>query len=430
MKKALSAFMALIVAIAMIPFYVAAEESTGGYQYVDYNDGVRIYNYTGDDSVLSIPAYIDGKKVLKINTRAFGAESTTQNITSVTVPDTVEEIEGAAFAGRKNLTDIYFPDSVTFLGSQMLAQCTSLTSVRLPKGLKAIYQEFFFQCSSLTYVALPESLTKIYGMAFSGCTSLEEIEIPDSVKYIEPDCFEDCTSLKTVIMPESLQILSPGTFKNCTGLTKVVLHKGIKTAYFDAFEGCTSLTDIYFIGTEEEFAAIDQMVDTSYLGDVTIHFVDEIPCFHVMETIPAKAATTTSTGNNKYYHCINCGRYYKDADGNTETTVKDETIAKKSKKTNPLKVKAKTVTVKYKTVKKKAVSIKRSSALTVTGAKGKVTYKKVSGPKKISVSKSGTIKLAKGTAKGTHKVKIKVSAAGTTTYKSGSKTVTVKIKVK
>lgn len=115
---------------------------------------------------------------------------------------------------------------------------------------------------------------------------------------------------------------------------------------------------------------------------------------------------------------------------------KEESIPKLTKKKNTLKVKAKKVTIKASRLKKKAVKIARKKAVTVTKAKGKVTYKKVSVikkkfAKKITVNKkTGKITVKKGLKKGTYKLKIKVTAAGTTAYKAGSKTVTVKIKVK
>ena|GEM_PF-4225406 len=124
------------------------------------------------------------------------------------------------------------------------------------------------------------------------------------------------------------------------------------------------------------------------------------------------------------------------------------------KKTNPLKVKGKTATVKYKKLKKKSQTISRAKAITVSGAQGKLAYKKVSviytkaksvkmskkalkkykkqAAKKITVNaKTGKVIVKKGLKKGTYKVKVKVKAAGNANYNpSAWKTVTFKIKVK
>ena len=48
---------------------------------------------------------------------------------------------------------------------------------------------------------------------------------------------------------------------------------------------------------------------------------------HTMEIISATEATCTEAGNNAYYHCTRCDKYFKDEAGTQETTVEAETIA-------------------------------------------------------------------------------------------------------
>lgn len=85
-------------------------------------------------------------------------------------------------------------------------------------------------------------------------------------------------------------------------------------------------------------------------------------------------------------------------------------------------------------VKKYAQSLKLSlkgKTVKVAGKKTKVSFKKVSGSKKLSINKStGKIKVKKGTKKGTYKIKVKVSAKSSTKYASATKTKTFKVKVK
>lgn len=103
---------------------------------------------------------------------------------------------------------------------------------------------------------------------------------------------------------------------------------------------------------------------------------------------------------------------------------------------NKLDVKGKTAKVKYKKLKKKNQVIKRSKAMTVSKANGKVTYKlyKVSKSKykkyfKVN-KKNGNITVKKKLKKGTYKVTVKVTAAGNSNYKSITKKATTKVKVK
>lgn len=102
-----------------------------------------------------------------------------------------------------------------------------------------------------------------------------------------------------------------------------------------------------------------------------------------------------------------------------------------SKKEQNMTVTAKAKTVKKKKVKKKKQKVK--GAIKVTGAVGKVTYKKIKkgSSKKLSInSKTGVITVKKGTKKGKYKIKVQITAAGNADYKAKTISKTVKIKVK
>ena len=95
-----------------------------------------------------------------------------------------------------------------------------------------------------------------------------------------------------------------------------------------------------------------------------------------------------------------------------------------------MKAKGKTVKVKYSALKKKKQTIKAAKAFTVSKKIGKVTYKKLSGNKKISVSKAGKVTVKKGLKKGIYTVKVRVTDAGNRNYLKKTQTVTLKVKVK
>ena len=98
---------------------------------------------------------------------------------------------------------------------------------------------------------------------------------------------------------------------------------------------------------------------------------------------------------------------------------------------NPLVVKGKTVKIKKKQIKKKAKTLKAKRVVKIKKkGKGKLTYKKLSGNKKITVASNGKVKVKKGLKKGTYKVKVSVTAAGNDQYFPITKKVTFKIKVK
>ena len=53
---------------------------------------------------------------------------------------------------------------------------------------------------------------------------------------------------------------------------------------------------------------------------------DAEECLHKMTAIPATGATCTEDGNNQYYYCAECGKYFTDTEGTTETTPTEQAI--------------------------------------------------------------------------------------------------------
>ena len=100
---------------------------------------------------------------------------------------------------------------------------------------------------------------------------------------------------------------------------------------------------------------------------------------------------------------------------------------------NTLRIKGKTVKIKYKKLKKtKQVLAVTKVIKFFDKGQGNKKYEKVKGNKKIKINKtSGKVTVYKKLKKGTYKVKVKVMALGSEYYEPSEwKTVTFKIKVK
>ena len=96
--------------------------------------------------------------------------------------------------------------------------------------------------------------------------------------------------------------------------------------------------------------------------------------------------------------------------------------------------KAAVKTVKAKKLKKKAQTVKK--AIVVKNQKGVVSYKVVKFKNKKAKkalklnTKNGSIKVKKGTKKGTYKMTVAVTAKGDSNYKAMTKKVNVTVRVK
>ena len=153
--------------------------------------------------------------------------------TSFTIPNGVTSIGYNAFYGCKNLTNVTVPDSATSIGDGAFEGCTSLIVIEIPNGVTSIGKWAFRDCESLASIVIPVNVTSVADWVFSGCKSLRSIKIPDSVTSI-------------------------GTFalSDCTGLTSISIGKGVISIFSYAFSGCESLTNVYYSGSEEDWAGI------------------------------------------------------------------------------------------------------------------------------------------------------------------------------
>ena len=217
----------------------------------------------------------------KLNSWAF---SNCPNLTLVTLPTTITEIDENAFTAS-GLTSLYIPASVTTIGGSALAGCKSLTAftvedgnssftvadgilynkdittliccpagkegtVSLPATVSTIEDNGFYDCSKLTAINLPASLVTIGAATFAGCSSLTTLTLPESVRNIGTGCFTGCTNLEsfTVQHSESNPFWHYRDFDGVLYQTKVTGEPYILVAYPNKHGDTYSVLEgIYFI---------------------------------------------------------------------------------------------------------------------------------------------------------------------------------------
>ena len=87
--------------------------------------------------------------------------------------------------------------------------CENLTSVSIPNTVTEIGNSVFLGCPKLTSVSIPNSVTSIGNYAFDGCSALKKITIPNSVTKIGFCALENCTSLTSVTLSNKLEPSMP-----------------------------------------------------------------------------------------------------------------------------------------------------------------------------------------------------------------------------
>lgn len=252
-------------------------------------------------------------------------------LTSITIPNGVATIDEGVFDECINLTRVAIPDTVTFIGDYAFYGCSSLISVTIPDSVTCIGEAAFGCCTSLTSITIPDSVTSIGASALWGCSSLLSITIPfvggsvrtasDSFQYplgyifgtdsytggaatqqryheksasyltrttfyipmglttvtvtggsLLCGAFYNCTNLKIVTVSDDVTSIDTDAFYNCTNLKSITIGNSVASIGSNAFYNCIDLTDIYYTGSEEEWATIKIYTGNSYLTNATIHY--------------------------------------------------------------------------------------------------------------------------------------------------------------
>lgn len=140
-----------------------------------YNEETGAIIYSWQELIENGDITIEDNKI----TKSYAGNLTGRLI----IPDGITHILSSGLSGQ-NITSITIPDSVTYVGDYAFRDCKSLKSVELSKFLDSIRIGVFSGCSSLTHLVIPEEVNSIEVDAFEGCTSLKTIYIPSSVTTI------------------------------------------------------------------------------------------------------------------------------------------------------------------------------------------------------------------------------------------------------
>ena len=203
----------------------------------DDGDGYTVVSYLGKDTEVVIPEKVNGIYVTRIGGAAFKND---ENITSVTLPDSIVSIGDKAFMSCTQLESINLPEGLIELGKEAFENCYKLNSISIPNGIACINDKVF-SYSGLESITIPDSVTKISYAAFLNCSSLKNVIIGKGVKEIADSAFWKCSSLASIIIPDGITELGNGVFWKCTALSEIVIPESVTRLGVGIFENCESL---------------------------------------------------------------------------------------------------------------------------------------------------------------------------------------------
>ena len=223
-----------------------------------YDCGDLMAFYVGEGNVRY--KSVDGLLLSKDGKRLVGVPG---GVTNVTIPQSIESIDGCALAGCRKLTSVTIPQSVTNIfsenafenterliafsvdehnskyksvdglllskeGETLIAVPKGLTSVLIPDGVSKIADYALSGCAKMISISLPDGLTSIGQYAFRDCNNITNISLPRSLLSIGQSAFYRCNGIKYVDIPDSVTSIGYRAFQNCGGLMSVTMSSMLK----------------------------------------------------------------------------------------------------------------------------------------------------------------------------------------------------------
>lgn len=230
----------------------------GSGDYPDYKNGKTGEDYRGafaNCKNIKCLKFADNSGVTFIGDHAFKNCSNLNTIENI--PSTLNDIEKWCFESTALVSVDLSNTQITTMKDGVFFNNTSLTSIKLPNKLENFWDNAFCGCKALNNIVMPSTVEGIYNSVFEGCTSLSNVTWNEGCTTLGKHVFKNCpltavtfpntltsigeyafeeTKLNTVDLSNTkITSLSTGCFYNCDKLSEVKLPKDLTDIGNNAF---------------------------------------------------------------------------------------------------------------------------------------------------------------------------------------------------
>ena len=296
-------------------------------EYNTYQDGAYAYRLLPDETleivgfdknteVVIIPSENNGRKVTSIGLQVY---SSRDDLTTVTIPDTITSIGRNAFSYCRNLREVILPDTLTFIGQYAFRGCSSLESITIPDSVTTIAEGAFSSCENLTDIRISQDhpvyefsngvllnkkdrvlmqylgrntgnyeisseIERIGENAFEDAL-LSSVVIPDSVTTIGDNAFRFMDNLKEITIPNSVTSIGSMVFYNNKSMTTVRIPAGVTELGGSCFTLCPNLNTIDIDPENPVFEMRGNMLINKQKNSLYYHLDLDYGTFEIPEEI-------------------------------------------------------------------------------------------------------------------------------------------------
>lgn len=273
-----------------------------------YKAGYALIGYRGIETEITVPSTYKELPVVAVRCSAIGPVFKGGEITSITIPASVTEIQSNVIANCTGLKTLTLPAADDGSGNNNTTSPAEILGSTVPQTLETvtinagttISSYHFKHCPGLKTVYLPSTITSIGYESFGDCPALEsvyfggtledwcKIEFNDSLSshplasadtlYLKNESGEWYTvgetlvipntvtkindqafykfGMKTLIIPDTVTSLGIESFCECPNLETVVIGSTVSSIGKNAFYQCESLTTTYYKGNASGWGRI------------------------------------------------------------------------------------------------------------------------------------------------------------------------------
>ena len=127
-----------------------------------------------------------------------------KNLKAITIPALVTEIEASAFEDCRSLTSVEFAgNAVTHIGSWAFYNCHNLTTITIPEGVEEIGDAAFYGCAYAQTLNIPASVQSIGDNTFALCSQLSRMVVDAVIPpAVEDKTFFEVSTTAPVYVPD------------------------------------------------------------------------------------------------------------------------------------------------------------------------------------------------------------------------------------
>ena len=220
-------------------------------------------SYCENENEMHYNPWVETRVIAKFNITNTSSATTicyssaTSNFTEIEIDGVVQPsvVSSYTFDTTGEHTVKYTLADPTQIGNIAFYYCENLTSITIPNSVTTIGLNTFGYCSGLTNVVIPNTVTTIGNYAFNTCGNLSKVN-----SNVEGEC----------IIPDSVTTIGEAAFNYDSGLTNVTIGNCVTSIGNYAFYNCSGLTSITSLATTAPTITNGTFINVKTGGTLTV----------------------------------------------------------------------------------------------------------------------------------------------------------------